>query len=107
MCTSSVSNLRLLIECEQQAKTEIDSCLANHKVKFTELFTKHTEDNRITLENAIDVKKEFCRQLDALQTNMNEKMKVFEMDYSSLLELVSLIFICSVFQLISKSNACL
>lgn len=88
MCQNAITNLRLLIECEQQGKADIENCISNQKTKFTDLFGKHTDENRDTLKNAMELKALFDQQLSALQTDLTEQFSSFERDYGCLWDLV-------------------
>lgn len=89
LCENSIANLRLLIECEQQGKTDIETCILKQKSDFVALFGKHTEQNRNTLKITMEAKAAFDTQLNALQSDLTEKFSNFERDHSRLLELVS------------------
>lgn len=89
MCTASIANLRLLVECEKDGKESANGCIAQHKELFSGLFSKHTDDNKNALNSAVEMKNRHAEQLDILQTSLDQKFKAFEADYKELLNLVS------------------
>lgn len=89
MCETATNNLRLLLEFEQQGKTDIDACLSNHKEKFNDLFVKHAEENGQSVQTAIETKAKFAQQTEQLESELRMNFNAFETDQSRVSDLVS------------------
>lgn len=89
MCETATNNLRLLLEFEQQGKADIDACLGNHKVKFTNLFEKQAEENRLAVQNATETKANYAQQSQQLENELRMNFNTFEADQSRISDLVS------------------
>lgn len=89
MCQTAINNLRVLLEFEQQGKTDIDACLSNHKEKFSDLFEKQAEENRQSVQQAIETKTKFAQQTKKLENELRMNFNTFETDQSRIYDLVS------------------
>lgn len=89
MCQTAINNLRVLLEFEQQSKTDIDACLSNHKEKFSNLFEKQAEENRQSAQQAIETKAKFAQQTNKLENELRMNFNTFETDQSRISDLVS------------------
>lgn len=89
MCLTATTNLRLLLEFEQQGKTDIDACLSNHKAKFSDLFEKQAADNRQSAQTAIETKAKFAHQTDQLESELRMNFNSFETEQSRISDVVS------------------
>lgn len=93
MCETATNNLRLLLEFEQQGKADIDACLSNHKEKFTDLFVAQAEENRQSVQNAIETKAKFAEQTEQLENELRVNFNTFITDQSRISDLVSSILV--------------
>lgn len=91
MCQTATNNLRLLLEFEQQGKTDIDACLNNHKEKFTNLFAKQAAENHQSVQNAIETRGKFAQQTAQLENELRMNFNTFETDQLRISDLVSAI----------------
>lgn len=90
MCQSATENLRLLLEFEQQGKSDIDACLHQHKGQFTELFARQAEANSLAAQSATEAKAKFAQQTDQLNNELRMNFNTFETDQSRIVDLVRL-----------------
>lgn len=93
MCDAATNNLRLILEFEQQGKVDIDACLSTHKEKFTGLFEKQADENRQSVQKAIETKAQYAQQTEQLERELRMNFNTFETDQSRISDLVSLILL--------------
>lgn len=89
MYTTSISNLRMLIECEEQSKAIIDGHVAQSRDDFTGIFSKHSDETANMVKVATERRTEFSRQLEELQSYLNQTFTQFDQDIVRLTALVT------------------
>lgn len=89
MYDASISNLRVLIECENDGKALIDGYVERSTADFAAIFTKHADEAANINELAAERRTEFTKQLDELQASLLQTFTRFNQDIVRMSELVT------------------
>lgn len=86
---ASISNLRVLIECEKDGKALIDSYVDRSAADFAVIFSKHADESANINGMAAERRVEFTKQLDELQASLLETFTRFNQDIVQMSKLVT------------------
>lgn len=89
MYDASISNLRVLIECEKDGKALIDGYVDRSAADFAAIFTKHANEAENINGMAAERRAEFTKQLDELQASLLQVFTRFNQDIDQMSELVN------------------
>lgn len=89
MYDASISNLRVLIECENDGKAIIDGYVDRSAANFGDIFTKHVDEAANINRMAAERRMEFTKQLDELHTSLFQTFTRFNQDIGRMSELVT------------------
>lgn len=89
MTETTISNLRMLIECEEQGKAAMNEYMAATKHEFGSIFSKHSAETDNIIKMFTEQRSEFAKQLDILNNQLGQTFSQFNRDMIRMSELIS------------------